>query len=347
MAQRIPAPPAAGAKPRYHVTNWREYNRALVARGSITLWIDEEVLAGWRATSGKGRRYSDVAILAALSLRAVFGLTLRQTQGFLLSLTRLLGLAIEVPHYSTFCRRAGTLEVPGLTRPAGGGPLHLAIDATGLKVYGEGEWKVRVHGKAKRRVWRKLHLGVDTTTGEILAHALTESQTHDGDELAGLLAGIDAPIAAVYGDKAYDAFDIHAAILARGARPVIPPRKGAAIRPPPRLKNPPPTRGAAVARIAEVGRKAWKQETGYHRRSLAETAMFRYKTLIGPSLAARTFDNQKAEAAVAVHCINRFTALGMPRSVRSPEICGERGDPTSARFYATTPCKGVKLLILF
>jgi hypothetical protein len=316
MAQRIRIGPISSPKPRYRVSNWRDYNRSLVARGSITLWIDEEVLSGWRATGGRGRRYGDPAILCALSLRAVFGLTLRQTQGFLLSLVRLLGLAIEVPHYSTFCRRAGALAVPRLARPTGGGPLHLAIDATGLKVHGEGEWKIRMHGKDRRRVWRKLHLGVDTATGEILAHALTPSQAHEGGELPGLLAAIDAPITAVYGDGAYDAFDIHAAILARDARPVIPPRKGAAIRPPPRRKNPPPTRGAAVARIAEIGRKAWKQETGYHRRSLAETAMFRYKTLIGPGLAARTFDRQKAEAAVAVHCINRFTALGMPRSLR-------------------------------
>jgi hypothetical protein len=206
--------------------------------------------------------------------------------------------------------------VPRLARPAGGGPLHLAIDATGLKVHGEGEWKVRVHGKGKRRVWRKLHLGVDTTTGEILAHALTPSDTHDGAELEGLLAEVKGPIAAVYGDKAYDSFDIHSAVLARGARPVIPPRRGAAIRPPPGLKHPPPTRGAAVARIAEIGRKAWKEETRYHRRSLAETGMCRYKTIIGPGLKARTLENQKAEAAIAVRCLNRYTALGMPHSLR-------------------------------
>jgi IS5 family transposase len=316
MAQRVRIPPAPSATPRYRVANWRDYNRALVARGSITLWIDEEVLSGWRAPGGKGRRYSDAAILAALSLRAAFKLTLRQTEGFLASLKPSLGLTIEVPHYSTFCRRARALKVPRLARPAGGGPLHLAIDATGLKVHGEGEWKVRVHGKGKRRVWRKLHLGVDTATGEILAHALTPSDTHDGAELEGLLAEVEGPIAAVYGDKAYDAFDIHSAVLARGAQPVIPPRKGAAIRPPPGLNNPPPTRGAAVARIAEIGRKAWKEETRYHRRSLAETGMCRYKTIIGPGLKARTLDNQKAEAAVAVRCLNRFTALGMPRSTR-------------------------------
>lgn len=315
MAQRVRKSPAPKPKPRYRVTNWREYNRALVARGAITLWIDEAVAAGWEAAGGKGWRYSDTAILCALSLRAVFGLTLRQTQGFLHDLTRLLGLEITVPHYSTFSRRAATLTVPRLARSSGG-PVHLAVDATGLKVYGEGEWKVRAHGKDKRRVWRKLHLAVDTRTGALHAHALTASEVHDGAELDGLLARTDAPIAAVCADKAYDSFDCHAAILARDARPVIPPRKGAAIRPPPGRKNVPPTRGAAVARIAEIGRDAWKAETGYHRRSLAETAMLRYKTLIGPTLRSRTFERQKVEAAVGVRCINRFTALGMPRSIR-------------------------------
>jgi IS5 family transposase len=315
MVQRIRKLPAPKPKPRYRITNWRDYNRALVARGAITLWIDEAVVAGWGAAGGKGWRYSDMAILCALSLRAVFGLTLRQTQGFLHDLTRLLGLEITVPHYTTFSRRAATLTVPKLARPSGG-PLHLAVDATGLKVHGEGEWKVRVHGPDRRRVWRKLHLAVDTRTGALVAHALTASEVHDGAELEGLLVRTDAPIAAVCADKAYDSFDCHAAILARDAQPVIPPRKGAAILPPPGRKEVPPTRGAAVARIAEVGRDTWKAETGYHRRSLAETAMLRYKTLISPSLRSRTFDRQKVEAAVAVRCINRFTALGMPRSIR-------------------------------
>ena len=196
MAKRVRKSPAPKLKHRYRVTNWREYNRALVARGAITLWIDEAVVAGWGAAGGKGWRYSDMAILCALSLRAVFGLTLRQTQGFLHDLTRLLGLEVTVPHYSTFSRRAATLTVPKLARSSGG-PVHLAVDATGLKVYGEGEWKVRMHGPDKRRVWRKLHLAVDTRTGALHAHALTASEVHDGAELEGLLARSDAPIAAV------------------------------------------------------------------------------------------------------------------------------------------------------
>lgn len=240
---------------------------------------------------------------------------LRQTQGFLTSLKNLLGLTIRVPHYSTFARRASGLDVPRPAPASAGGPVHLAIDSTGLKVFGEGEGKIRLHGKDKRRVWRKLHLAVDTTTGEILAHALTVNARHDGPELPGLLARVDVPVAAVYADKAYDAPANHAAILAREARPVIPPRKGAAISPPRGVNDPPQTRGDAVRRMAETGRRAWKTETGYHKRSLSEAAMFRFRTIIGPNRKPRALDNQKTEAAVAVRCLNSFTACGMPASV--------------------------------
>lgn len=317
MAQRIQTPAETRpSKAKYRVTNWPAYNRALASRGEVTLWIDAAVLSGWRATSGKGKRYSDAAIHCALSLRAVFKLPLRQTQGFLASFKRLLGLTIPIPHYSTLARRAASLVAPQFVRSSEAGPVHLAIDSTGLKVFGEGEWKVRVHGKDKRRVWLKLHLAVDTTSGEILGHALTASARHDGQELPGLLDAVRGPVAAVYADGAYDAFANHAAILARGARPVIPPRKGAAITPPRDLADPPPTRAETVRRIAEIGRKPWKKETGYHRRSLAETAMGRYKGVIGPALRAREFATQKTEAALGVQCLNVFTRLGMPISVK-------------------------------
>lgn len=317
MAQRIPSPTeTASLKRKYRVTNWPDYNRALVSRGEATLWIDDAVLCGWRARGGKGKRYSDAAILCALSLRAVFKLPLRQTQGFLTSLKTLLGLTIPVPHYSTYSRRAAGLDVPRLTRPSGGGPVHLAIDSTGLKVFGEGEWHMRQHGKGKRRVWRKLHLAVDTTTGEILAHEMTPSEHHDGPELPGLLTQIEASLAVVCADGAYDSFNSHAAILARGATPVIPPRKGAAISPPRGMKDPPPTRGEAVRRITEIGRTEWKKEAGYHRRSLAETAMFRYKAIIGPNLRSRNLATQKTEAAVGLRCLNQFTGFGMPTSIK-------------------------------
>jgi transposase len=191
-----------------------------------------------------------------------------------------------------------------------------AADSTGLKVFGEGEWKVRQHGWSKRRLWRKLHLAVDEATGEILAHRLTPSNVHDGPVLPKLLDQIEGPLTQVSADRAYDSFANYKAILTRNARPVIPPRKGAAITPPPGTKDPPLTRGAIVKRITEIGSKAWKVEAGYHRRSLVETTMYRVKILISPTLKSRNMPNQKTEAAVTVNCLNRFTALGMPVSVK-------------------------------
>ena len=155
------------------------------------------------------------------------------------------------------------------------------------------KWKVRQHGFSKRRQWRKLHLAVDEATGEVLAHKLTPSNVHDSPVLTDLLAQIEGPLEQVSADKAYDGFACHRAILDKDARPVIPPRKGAAIHPSPGAKDPPPTRGAIVKRITEIGSKAWKIEAGYHRRSLAETAMYRTKTLISPTLSSRILQNQR------------------------------------------------------
>jgi len=306
----------AGPKPKYKLTNWADYNNALIKRGSLTLWIDEDVIERWHQVCGKGAIYHDDAILCALNLRCVFGLALRQTQGFLISLARMLNLEVQIPHYSTLSRRAAKLFVPSHAYPRCGRPVHLVIDATGLKVFGEGEWKVRAHGVGKRRVWRKLHLGVDEQTNEILVHKLTKNNVHDGPVLPDLLEQTDVVLDQVSADKGYDSFRCHGAIYQRGARPVIEPRKGASPVPPPGLNDPPPTRGQIVKRIHQVGRKEWKKESNYHRRSLAETAMFRYKTIIGPKMANRVFQNQKTEAAIAVAILNKFTALGMPKTVQ-------------------------------
>lgn len=323
MDQHLPPPvPIAPAKATYRVTNWPDYNRALVSRGTVTLWLHEAVLRDWRATGGKGKRYSDTAILCALSLRAlslraIFKLPLRQAEGLLRSFKAMLGLTIPVPHYATLSRRAADLAVPELARGPRDGLLHLAIDSTGLKLFGEGEWKMRQHGKGKRRVWRKLHLVVDTQTGHILAHALTGSECHDAPQLPSLLEKVEGQIEVVTADKGYDSFACHRAILSRKARPVIPPRAGAAIAPDHKAKDPPNTRGDAVRRICEIGARAWKAETGYHRRSLAETAMARYKAIVGPNLKSRNRDTQITEAAIAIRCINTFTAIGMPKAVKT------------------------------
>jgi hypothetical protein len=190
------------------------------------------------------------------------------------------------------------------------GPLHLAVDSTGIKLYGEGEWKVRLHGADKRRTWRKLHLAVGHTTQEALARSMSEQYVLDRRELAGLLRGVEGEVAEVLGDGAYDFQDCYEAIHARGARAVIPPRKRARVRSGLEFGD----RNAAVVRGREVGRDEWKREAGYHRRSLAETAMMRMKTIFSDRLKAREWRRQVTELRVRCVAMNRMTSIGMPRS---------------------------------
>jgi Transposase DDE domain len=174
---------------RRRVTNWAEYDAALRARGSLTVWFTPEAVAAWRAEPRTGRggqpSYSALAIATALTLRAVFRLALRQTEGLIGSILALLGLDLAVPDHSTISRRAETLEVPRPRR--GGEPVHLLVDSTGLKLCGAGEWLVEKHGTGTRRGWRKLHLATDADTGRIVASALTDRDVDDGSQVGPLL----------------------------------------------------------------------------------------------------------------------------------------------------------------
>lgn len=300
-------------KRRYRIRNWRDYNSALVRRGSLTLWVEQGVVNRWRDTAaplrrGRRRFYSDLAITCALTLREVYHLPLRSTQGLVRSVLRLMGADLPAPHYSTLSRRAASLEVrlERLSR----GPLHLAVDSTGVKLYSEGEWKVRLHGKEKRRTWRKLHLLIDHTTQEALACSMSEQYVLDRRELAGLLRGVEGEVVELLGDGAYDFQDCYRAIHERGARAVIPPQRRARVRSGPEFGD----RNAAVLRSREVGRDEWKKEAGYHRRSLAETAMMRFKTIFSDKLKAREWRRQETELRVRCAALNMMTSLGMPRS---------------------------------
>lgn len=300
-------------KRQYRIRNWRDYNRALVGRGSLTLWVEARAVSAWRdrsrpARRGRRRLYSDLAITCAVTLREVYGLPLRATQGLARSVLRLMGADAPAPHYSTLSRRAATLEVK-LPR-LGTGPLHLAVDSTGLKLYGEGEWKVRFHGKEKRRTWRKLHLLVDHRTHEAVALSMTDKDALDRRGLPGLLGEVEGEVAEVLGDGAYDFRGCYKAIHARGARAVVPPQARARVRAGPEFAD----RNAAVLRAREVGRDGWKKESGYHRRSLAETAMMRLKTIFSDRLKAREWRRQEAELRMRCAALNRMTSLGMPRS---------------------------------
>lgn len=302
----------------YRLRNWKQYNNALVGRGSLTLWFSDDVRAGWvsRQKSGRPGRsntYADTAILCMATLQEVYHLRLRSAEGLLLSLIKLMNLGLAVPDYSTLCRRRKSLEV-ALPRRRKGEPLHVVVDSTGLKVFGEGEWKVRQHGYARRRTWRKLHLGVDQATGQIVAAVLATNNFTDGQVLPELLEQVDEEVAQVSGDKAYDKRNCYEAVGARKARAAIPPQKGARIWHHGNRKAEHHSRDENLRRIRAVGRKKWKQEVDYHRRSLAETAMFRVKMIFGERVSARGFEGQAAQALVRCAALNRMTQLGMPVS---------------------------------
>ncbi|MGB3148878.1 MAG: IS5 family transposase [Paracoccaceae bacterium] len=298
--------------PTYKTKNWPAYNEALKRRGSLTIWFDPEMT--WDAAPsgkrGRSRTFSNAAIQTCLTMKVLFGMALRQTTGFVESLLRLTGLDWAVPDFSTICRRQKTLAV-NIPYRGSKGPLHLLVDSTGIKVEGEGEWNARKHGGPKRRVWRKIHIGIDEQTLEIRAVEVTGSNTGDAPMLPELLNQIprDQEIASVTADGAYDTRRCHNAIADRGAAAVIPPRRNA-------QPWKPSTAGAIVRNDAlraskYLGRALWRNWSGYHRRSRVETKMHCVK-LLGQRLMARDFDRQVAEVQVRIAVLNGYTALGIP-----------------------------------
>lgn len=303
----------------YRIRNWSVYNESLVKRGSITIWLDEEALAGWKARPPEQRKrggqydYSAAAITMLLVLKSVYHLTLRETEGFARSLFEVMGVALPVPDYTTLSRRAGKLLVSLPVQNSE--PIHLVLDSTGLKIYGEGEWKVRQHGVSKRRTWRKLHLGVDEARGEIQAVVLSEASLDDAAAVPDLLEETQAPVEQVSGDGAFDKTKVYDTCREYGIKRItIPPRKDAHLWQHSNGKAPPHPRDENLRRIRRVGRKIWKRESGYHRRSLAETMVFRFKMIFGDHLQAREISRQVTEARLKCLALNRMTHLGMPDS---------------------------------
>src|SRR5919202_4082484 len=286
---------------RYRVQNWPEYDRALQRRGSLTVWVTPEALAAWQPprTGGRGRprAYSAVAIETGHLLRLAFGRPWRQTEGLLRSLTALLGVSVGVPDHTTFSRRSPGLSLAAsLAQAQRTGPVHVVIDATGLKVYGAGEWLVETHGGRGRRMWRKLHLAVDPDSGEILASELTTTEEGDASLVSPLLEQIAGPIASVTADGAYDGEPVYHAVAERQPDPpaavIIPPRATAV--PSPTADTTPSQRDRHIRMIRDRGRLGWQKAVSYGRRSLGETAVSRYKAIIGRGLRARTLPSQKS-----------------------------------------------------
>jgi len=307
-------------KQKFKVTNWHDYDASLRQRGSLTVWVTDEAIAAWtaepRTTRGGQRTYSALAILTALTLRAVFRLALRQTEGLIGSVIRLLGLDLAVPDYSTLSRRAETLEVPRPRSSASGEPVHLLVDSTGLKLCGAGEWLHEKHGTKVRRSWRKLHLGLDAGTGQIVAYLLTSKDVDDGSQIGPLLDQVPDPIASFTGDGAYDQDGVTASVAARHpqAAIIVPPRANAV--PSETAETAPTQRDHHLQQIAEHGRMAGQKASGYTKRARAETSMARFKQVIGDGLRSHTDERRAAEVEVAVHVLNRMLELGRPNSVR-------------------------------
>jgi len=308
---------------QHKVTNWPAYDASLRQRGSLTVWFTDEAIAAWaaepRATRGGQSWYSPLAILTALTIRAVFRLAYRQAEGLLGSVIGLLGLSLRVPDHTTLSRRAATLEVlrPGnADAGAGSEPMHLLVDSTGLKLCGKGEWLLEKHGTATRRSWRMLHLGVDAETGRIVASTLTPKDMDDASQAGPLLDQVAGPVASFTGDGAYDQDRVYAGVAQRHpeAAVVVPPRTSAV--PSDTAETAPTQRDGHLQSITEYGRMAWQNASGYNKRARVEATMGRWKQVIGDELRAHTDERRATEVAVAVHALNRMLEFGRPSYVR-------------------------------
>jgi len=306
-----------GNKKKYGVRNWKKYNESLVNRGRIDVYIDEETEDSWYITTKKGKpgkpkKYSDLAIQLTLQFGKVFHQKLRQTEGLVRSIFKMLNLDLEVPDHSTLSRRLSNLNIqlPKLSKEN----IVIIIDSTGLKIYGEGEWKVKKHGWIKHRTWRKAHIAI-TPDGEVRAAKLTSNSTSDGETVEDLLNQEESNIKTISADGAYDTRDVYDLCEKRGiSKVLIPPQRNAKIWNHGNCSCKSHPRDENLRQIRKTSRKKWKESSGYHIRSLSETAMFRFKTIFGNTLNSRNFNNQKNEFLIAISAINKMTRLGMPDS---------------------------------
>lgn len=307
-------------KTLYRVKNWSEYDKALVQRGSITFWMSDDIEKTWMHTGEKQRgsqfEYSDQAILVMLTVKEVFHLTNRGVEGFLRSVFPMMKINLPVPDHTTVSTRGKNVQV-NLPKKANQ-KLNIVMDSTGLKIYGEGEWKVRQHGVSKRRTWRKLHIGANPEDGEIQAVILTENSVSDDAVVEVLLKQIEQEIDKFAGDGAYDKRKVYDGLNAHSpqVKILIPPRKNAHIWKHGNTKSERLKRDENLRSIRKDGRKEWKKNSGYHIRSLSETVMFRLKTIFGDNLSARLLETQTTQALVCCAALNRMTHLGMPQSYK-------------------------------
>ena len=312
-------------KATYKILNWKDYNSSLQKRGRITLWIDAEVLRKWNEVDVRKnvvgeKKYPDFVISICLILGAAYHQKLRQTVGFVKDILSLSGFEhLPVPDYTTLSRRSACLDVNICSRLDRGEKLDISVDSTGLKVYGEGEWKVRKHGESKRRTWMKFHVGLNVNTNEFAVVLLTDNSVDDAEAAKMMFSGKEKQLNSFRGDGAYDDFKLRI-MLGNEVKQIIPPPKDAVIQS--KYKYKPirdelQQRDEAILFINDHSREKWKENTGYHKRSLSETGMYRYKTIFGQQLWARTTQTQQTEVKIKCKILNKFTKCGMPNSQKN------------------------------
>jgi Transposase DDE domain len=304
-------------KTAYRVKNWRQYDKSLRDRGDVTLWISQDAIDAWTPpmTGKRGAQpvYSDVAIETALSLRLLFRLPLRQTEGFLHSILTLMDVTLPCPDHTTLSRRHATVAIRRQIDQAPDGAISLIVDSSGLKVCGQGEWHSQKHGEKKPKRWKKLHIGVDAQ-GRIVASTVTESQEQDPSQVPTLLSQVDHRIDRFVGDGIFDQASVYTAVEnhSPGARVIIPPRKDAVLSP--TATTAPTQRDQHVLAIESAGRCGWKRTSGYYAQSHAENAFSRFKRTFGGGLRAKRDASQEREASLACQLLNRMRELGRPQS---------------------------------
>jgi IS5 family transposase len=288
--------------------DWRKYNQKLVNRGSLTFWFDQDCLTNWVEKDGKRGRpsFSDSVIQLGLIMRTVYNLPLRALQGFIESILKLIKVDLHSPHYSLFSKRAAE-TMATLPKLSNTKPMEIAIDSSGLKISGEGEWKVKIHGADKRRNWIKVHIGVDTRTQDLVAAIVTDEKTADSTVLPNIVEASSKTVRKVLADGAYDSTNCRDFLCKRGVQDCIPPRRNAKVKGTPEAKE----RDFAIEVGALVGGdkegvKLWKAISGYHMRSLAETAFSRLKRLFGDKINSKKMKNIHSETIFRCYVLNRM-----------------------------------------
>ena len=288
--------------------NWKEYNKQLIQRGSLKLLIDPRLLKASKTRKrhrrGRPVEYFSFVIEFLVFVKVHFKLTYRALQGFAhFFLTKFLPRK-KVPHYSLICKRIKQLGKSLPSLPSNRGAV-VILDASGMKVYGEGEWKVKIHGRGRPRTWVKAHLAIDSQTQEIVAEAITDKTVGDSKMTSKLLGQLKHRPSQVMADGAYDKAHARKGIRDINAEEIIPPPRNAKHH----GKN--DARDRAVLEILGLGndklaRSVWGKLTGYNQRVLVETAFSSLKRLFGERFFSRTRERQRVESRVRCHLINRM-----------------------------------------